>query len=44
MRSDETKRFPAKPDEIAGPDATLDLPGLGLSLPLSELYRTTKAN
>lgn len=43
MRSDETRCFPAKPDEISGADATLELPALGLSLPLSELYRTTKA-
>jgi Uma2 family endonuclease len=42
-RDGETNRFPSKPDEISGTDATIDLAALGLSLPLAELYRSQKA-
>ncbi len=31
-------QFPAEPAEISGLDATLDVPALGLNLPLSEIF------
>jgi Uma2 family endonuclease len=31
--------FPAKPVEIAGRDSSIDVPALGLSIPLAEVYR-----
>jgi Uma2 family endonuclease len=30
--------FPADPEELKGNDASIEIPGLGLSLPLSEIY------
>lgn len=38
-RSAETGAFPATPVEISGRDAHVEIPGLGIALPLAELYR-----
>lgn len=37
-RSGETGEFPSKPVEISGRDAHLEIPSLGISLPLADLY------
>lgn len=42
-RPADTGVFPARPSgEMAGDDQSLAIPGLGISLPLAELYQSTK--
>lgn len=39
QRDGETRAFPAQPEEIAGLDGVIDIPALGVTLPLAEAYR-----
>ena len=42
QRNAASGAFPAKPQEIAGREAAVELTALGLSLPMAELYRGIK--
>ena len=39
QRSGEDRSFPKTPEEIAGRDKAIMIAALGISLPLSEIYR-----
>ncbi len=44
QRDAASRAFPAKPQEIAGREAAITVAGLGLSLPMAELYRGIKTS